>query len=1366
MDSPTSFCWLALALCATGAAIIIEVDNTRGDDTASCYSTNGGVCKTLDYALTNGIQFSNTTIMIQEGVYSMSLLNLSFYDLADVAIYGAGTKLTVIKCNFGMGLGFFNVKNLTLANFTLLSGGRIRYSTSINTTSGEVAVFRVALYLLDCSDVTIEGLMITNSTGTGLVMYNVTGKIDIINSVFQYNMPLETEELPGDGGVSIFFTHCKPGKTFLCNLNVVKDSSYNIRNCKFLSNIASSSDNTNLLKPSPYATTVRQHFGRGGGLKILMRGEAQNNTISIRDCSFSHNQAVWGGGLFIELLNDSKSNNFILENILFDSNYLSQYGLLNTSGTGGGAVRIVIIPTLNTNYNTNFTFTSCIFQNNIADLGGGASFELIREKPTSSTFFHFTNCTWYRNIGRLGSAIDAYAHNYPFGDVARFTFDSCSFTENSNDYSQLPVKPLGLGTLYLWSVPAFFTNQNVFIGNNGSALVGISTWCIFRKGATAVFEKNTAENGGAITLLDNSYLVLYENTKLNFTHNTASGKGGAMYIETDGQRSFSSRRFCMAVFHDATVSPYDWKEKNVTVYFANNYAKHGNSIFTTTLLTCVWGELAEIQLGEIQQVYYWNGTFTYEGIDNASGLQQEISSEATDIENSNPSYTFPPGKLYSFDFAPKNDRNEVVDTIYFVTTNDSSTAVVDDTLSYTSESSTMLYGEPGSTLALKMVTVNSLPLSISINVKLDDCPPGFYLSTETNSNKTVCECSVNVEGQDYFGIRFCDSRNMVAYLRPAYYAGYVEIDGKETLLTAGCPEGYCYSHRNNSYLQLPPNSSSEALDTVICKPNQRTGALCGKCSEGNYIYVNSYDYECGQCTNSWLKGAFMLIGLKYIPLAIFLYIVGLFGISLVDGPLNSVALFSQLLPYMSVYAGGRINTLDKNSIIGFKFLYGMWNLDFFELLAPNFCVLPIQSALEMLLFKNLTPIVLGLTLSCLYYLIYQRHNIEVKLSESDSRIKKCFSYVFCKFCCKKGGCFYQCELKYNTKILQLANLKVRGHDKEIGEKKCSCFYIQSLITCVVLCYAKLTALAFDLLSNTTLYGRSKDDSDEFLRVFWLDGTQKYVEDTPWTLFVAIVCLIFVVLIPLVIILYPTFAYLYMNDNRNLPDHERRNVPENIKQSYGSLRLCYKSNRIACSFTGVYFLYRIGALAIYAFTTTVHYQYLWQCGFFLSMLLIHCVVQPYRKRIYNIIDGIVFFIMTLISLLSLYQLYSVDVGLAATRKAFIFQLILIYLPFVYIVLLWPCVRCYRYLKLGLKRKSINNNYIGKLIQFVDDNLLVDREYNEQKNENEDEDDEDVGQEDDHYGMEIKGVTSTSSYNHCSSKYENELKDPLLTTESKT
>ena len=1034
-----------------------------------------------------------------------------------------------------------------------------------------------------------------------------------------------------------------------------------------------------------------------------MRGIAENNTIIIKDCKFLHNQAVWGGALFFEILNQPNNNYFGLENLLFYANNLLHHEFRNITGTGGGAVRIAIIPQLSSNNNITLMFTNCSFQNNVADLGGGVSFELIREKPNTSTFISFTNCTWYRNIGRLGSAIDAFVHTYPLGEVAKFTFDSCDFIENSNDYLQLSVKPLGLGAMYLWSVPVYFNNKNVFIGNNGSALVGISTWCIFEDGAVVVFEENTAKNGGAIILLDSSYLIMFGNITLNFIQNTAASKGGAIYAVTDGQRSFISSRFCFIFFYNVTVSPYEWRKQNITIYFSNNFAKHGNSIFTTSLLTCVWGELAKIQLAEIKQVYYWNGTFTYEGVANISDLKQEISSEATHIKNlKNTSYTFPPGKLFYFDFVAENDRNEAVDTVYFVTTNDSSVAVVEDTLSYTSEGDTVLYGAPNSEIDLKIVTVNSLPLSISVNVKLDNCPPGFYLSTETRSNKAICRCSVNVADQEYFGIEKCDTRNMVAYLRPAYYAGYVMMTGKLTLLTAGCPEEYCYS--TNSYLELPSNSSSEALDDLICKQKHRTGALCGKCSEGNYIYVNSYNYECGTCTNSWVEGAFMLIGLTYIPLAIFLYIVGLFGISLVDGPLNSVVLFSQLLPYMSIYAGGRINTFNKSHLTLFRFLYGMWNLDFFELIAPNFCELPIQSAMEMLIFKNLTPVLLGFALLCLYIMIYERQNIvaTLEISPINSSIKKCISYSFCKCCCK-CRCLKYCEQKYKEAIDWL-NRKVCGRDMS---QPTTCFRSQSLITGVILCYAKLIALAFDLLSNTTLYGRSKDDSIEMLQVYWLDGTRKYVEDTAWTLLVAIACIIIIIFIPLVIIFYPAFAYCYNNNERTIPHY--------ISHFNESLRLCYKNNRITCRFTAIYFFYRIGALAIYAFTTTVDLQYLWQCGLFLSMLVIHCVVQPYRKRIYNIIDGIVFFIMTLISLLSLYRLYAVDAGLSEITKSSWFQLILIYLPFVYIVLLWPCMRCYKYIK---KRQWNDDSFIGKLInkliEFVADNLLTEFEDARQNN----------------------------------------------------
>ena len=763
-------------------------------------------------------------------------------------------------------------------------------------------------------------------------------------------------------------------------------------------------------------------------------------------------------------------------------------------------------------------------------------------------------------------------------------------------------------------------------------------------------------------------------------------------LNINGQRDLISSQYCFVSFHNLSVSPYEWKQKNIKVYFGHNKAKYGNSIFSTSLYACIWGEFNEIHSNDIFQVCYWNGTFMYDGITNVDDPQLgvEISSEASYVKNINNSgYSIPPGKLYNFDFKEENERMEKVDAVYFVTTDGNSNASVDGTETYTLDDFTMLHGNPGSTFNLKMVTVNSLPLSITVKVKLEECPPGFYLHFASESNNTICRCSVNVPNQDYLGIVECDDKNLVAYLRPAHYAGYIKLAGKKTLLTAGCPEAYCYS--NSSYLKLPPNSSAEALDKLICKPKQRTGALCGKCLEGNYIYVNSFNYECGKCTNSWVKGALMLIALKYIPLIIFLYMVGLFGISLVNGPLNSVILFSQLLAYMNIYAGERIHILNKNSVTAVRFLYGMWSLDFFELLASDFCVLPTKSTLEMLLFRNLTPVLFGFILSCIYILISERKNIVANTDMSHSSVRKCLSYVFCKLCCKCCSCLSGCVQKYRNMIKWL-NKKICGHEEDEAS---TCFRTQGLITCVVLCYAKLTALAFSLLSNTTLYGKGKDDSRENLRVFFLDGTQKYVEDAPGLVLVAAVCIWFIFMIPGIIIFYPAFEYWFYK-------RKQRTLPMYINIFYDSLRLCYKDNYIARSFTGVYLCYRIGALAIYAFTPTIHYQYVWQCGFFLAMLLIHCVVQPYRKRIYNIIDGIIFFNMSIISLLSLYRLYAVDVGLSETNKAFTFQLILIYLPFVYIVLLWPCIRSYKIIK--KKYGKEHDSYIGKLIRFVNGNLL--------------------------------------------------------------
>ena len=47
---------------------------------------------------------------------------------------------------------------------------------------------------------------------------------------------------------------------------------------------------------------------------------------------------------------------------------------------------------------------------------------------------------------------------------------------------------------------------------------------------TSVLHNNTDIDGGGLALYRNSYLVLYENSVLNFTNNTAQ-RGGAIFVD-------------------------------------------------------------------------------------------------------------------------------------------------------------------------------------------------------------------------------------------------------------------------------------------------------------------------------------------------------------------------------------------------------------------------------------------------------------------------------------------------------------------------------------------------------------------------------------------------------------------------------------------------------------------------------------------------------------------------------------------------------------------------------------------------------------------------------------------------------------------
>ena len=185
---------------------VITVDNSN--DTL-CNQNDSHPYTTLHAALE--AVTDNDTIHICNGKYSHNTNTTLTYN--DVTITGNGSDVTIVECDNGTGFGFIDVSNVSISGLTLSGCGQLRNSTTINSSSSSVMLFRAALYFENVTNVTIDNVVVNNGIGMGVAMYDVTGNVTVTNSIFRNNsVPShELDIYPGGGGFSVEFTYCKPG---------------------------------------------------------------------------------------------------------------------------------------------------------------------------------------------------------------------------------------------------------------------------------------------------------------------------------------------------------------------------------------------------------------------------------------------------------------------------------------------------------------------------------------------------------------------------------------------------------------------------------------------------------------------------------------------------------------------------------------------------------------------------------------------------------------------------------------------------------------------------------------------------------------------------------------------------------------------------------------------------------------------------------------------------------------------------------------------------------------------------------------------------------------------------------------------------
>ena len=273
---------------------------------------------------------------------------------------------------------------------------------------------------------------------------------------------------------------------------------------------------------------------------------------------------------------------------------------------------------------------------------------------------------------------------------------------------------------------------------------------------------------------------------------------------------------------------------------------------------------------------------------------------------------------------------------------------------------------------LVLQSVDNTDQLLVMNIELQCCPPG-YIFRYGSGDKGTCHCGLLT----VIGIAECNESHpevIGAVLERNHWAGYLpsndqhSCDGQK-FFTGPCPPEYCQTRQ----IILPENISQQMLQEVVCSGSNRKGLLCGDCLERNGVAVNFNGIKpvCVSCDEGLSKvGILVWILSEWVPMLAFMFVLMLFNIDLVSGRFNSFLLFAQLLAFSTIRGDVELGPLHNAFVRIYRFLYGMWNLEFFGVLLPPYCLTPHThlTLLQTLLLHysiGLFPLTVAITLTVL-----------------------------------------------------------------------------------------------------------------------------------------------------------------------------------------------------------------------------------------------------------------------------------------------------------------------------------------------------------------------------------------------------------------
>ena len=409
----------------------------------------------------------------------------------------------------------------------------------------------------------------------------------------------------------------------------------------------------------------------------------------------------------------------------------------------------------------------------------------------------------------------------------------------------------------------------------------------------------------------------------------------------------------------------------------------------------------------------------------------------------------------------------------------------------------------------------------------------------------------------------------------------------------------CYNYnelsmRKHSFYtySIPINISGSELNRFVCGGYNRKGAQCRECIDGYGPAVFSDSGTCADCSKHQYHWILYFI-FQLTMVTIMYLVVILFEINGTASPLNIIITYSQLSTIATtinseVYVG-LVHYLSRKSVTCCLTLLGVWNLDFFRLILPPMCVSTSTKAITLLLFDYVIAFYpLLLTIFILVGIeVYDRYSQTISCSSTPLKM----------ICCKANW-----------------------NPKETILKTCATFLLLS--------YSKFLFVSIRLLLAVDSYiVNCRDESIPASTNLLYDPTIRFLgsEHIPYVILASSITVIFVLLPPLLLLLYPSRIFRaclkFMGFKRWDILHLVMDIFQGwFKDGTGNL-VDYRP------FSALYMLIRIlfvSASAAIKLNIVITVTFFWPIlGLFHVILgVLFLVVKPYKISRMNHTDGLI------------------------------------------------------------------------------------------------------------------------------------------------